>query len=268
MEPHKSIVLYIRFQQKAVAMSHKHTGVPILKATALLITTSAVTSLAVFVIGYFLFAQSPLVEAKSSDRPAIPSPSSQPFLPVPSHAQLPSASLLLSPLSLPHYFSHDNIINSNKTKPTNSVDLVPALTPSPTPTCSPSWSVLSSPNPGLSDSKLFGVSATSSNDAWAVGYYGLSGGAATLTLHWDGTEWLHIPSPNPNPDPYQDVNDLFDVDAVASDDVWAVGTTYSPGHGNLTLIEHWDGGAVVGSSQPQCQSNRELSRRCFCREQR
>jgi hypothetical protein len=38
---------------------------------------------------------------------------------------------------------------------------------------------------------LFGVSANSATDAWAVGIYGNSTTRAfeTLVLHWNGTSW-------------------------------------------------------------------------------
>jgi hypothetical protein len=89
--------------------------------------------------------------------------------------------------------------------------------------------------------QLEGVAAISDTDAWAVGdgarpgtYY------RPLALHWDGLSWSRVPSPPVN----QNNNYfLYDVDAVASDDVWAVGVS-QPGTGqqtNSTFIEHWDG---------------------------
>src|SRR5438046_10712869 len=72
----------------------------------------------------------------------------------------------------------------------------PALTSTPTPICNPSWSAVTSPNPSSTTNHLFGVTTLAPNEAWAVGSYRLSGGYATLTMHWDGSQWAHIPSPN------------------------------------------------------------------------
>jgi hypothetical protein len=44
---------------------------------------------------------------------------------------------------------------------------------------------------------LYGVSADSATDAWAVGYYTHSSGVGeTLILHWNGTAWKTVKSPN------------------------------------------------------------------------
>jgi hypothetical protein len=95
------------------------------------------------------------------------------------------------------------------------------------------WRVVPSPNVGLHHNSLWDVAAVSSNDVWAVGLYidDVTGDQQTLTLHWDGVEWSHVPSPSPG---YN--NSLEGVAAISSDDVWAVG-----GRGNQTLVLHWDG---------------------------
>src|SRR5438552_18107105 len=66
-------------------------------------------------------------------------------------------------------------------------------TPTATPTCSPSgvWSIVSSPNQG--SSSLYGVSAVSSNDVWAVGYYSNGSSLLPLTEHWNGSSWSIVP---------------------------------------------------------------------------
>ena len=46
---------------------------------------------------------------------------------------------------------------------------------------------------------LVAVAAISSDDVWAVGqqrYTEMEG--ETLTLHWDGSTWTVVPSPNPD----------------------------------------------------------------------
>jgi hypothetical protein len=70
---------------------------------------------------------------------------------------------------------------------------------------------------------LYGVAAVSGDDAWAVGeYYPRGSGQHSLSLleHWDGTAWVQVDSVSPNP---QGVNRFLSVDAVAADDVWAIG---------------------------------------------
>lgn len=59
------------------------------------------------------------------------------------------------------------------------------------------------------------VTVISETDVWAVGArYG-----GSWTLHWDGTSVQTVASPNLN----SNGNGLFDVDAINSNDIWAVG---------------------------------------------
>src|SRR5205823_1467931 len=63
-----------------------------------------------------------------------------------------------------------------------------------------SWSAVDTaplpPNDGISE--FLGVSATSTNDVWAVGDYGnTQGGITTLAEHWDGTSWSIVSTPSP-----------------------------------------------------------------------
>jgi hypothetical protein len=101
------------------------------------------------------------------------------------------------------------------------------------------WSVDSSANPAKAIDLLFGVSAVTPNDVWAVGY--ASDGDAkfrTLIEHWDGHAWSVVPSPNPGPLGDQ----LFAVDAVSATSVFAVGQQVGT-QPDRALIEHWDGTA-------------------------
>jgi hypothetical protein len=115
------------------------------------------------------------------------------------------------------------------------------------------WSRVSSPSPDPTGKNLTSVSAVSPNDIWAVGYRGVAGGGTsqTLILHWDGSTWTVVSSPNPGAG--NGNNSLYAVAARAANDVWAVGyysTTF--GGVNQTLIVHWDGTAwnVVPSPNP------------------
>jgi hypothetical protein len=104
-----------------------------------------------------------------------------------------------------------------------------------------SWKQAASPNPEPdSIDRLTGVSATSPNDAWAVGFFANGTADQTLILHWDGTSWTQKPSPNP----FEDDN-LSGVAATSAGSAVAVGTGQTAAHGgrNVTLALRWDGTA-------------------------
>src|SRR5580693_7027956 len=74
---------------------------------------------------------------------------------------------------------------------------------------------------------LSGASTDTTNDAWAVGFStpGIPEEVATLTLilHWDGTSWKVVPSPNVGPNsPFQS-NSLLGLTANSANDIWAFG---------------------------------------------
>ncbi|HEY2713763.1 MAG TPA: hypothetical protein VGI60_14710 [Chthoniobacterales bacterium] len=101
------------------------------------------------------------------------------------------------------------------------------------------WQVISSPNGPRGINELHGVSALTENDVWAVGESSDTERVTSVTLveHWNGTQWLVIPSPNPS----STQNAFNAVAAAAANDVWAVGSA-SVGP-NPILIEHWNGTA-------------------------
>jgi hypothetical protein len=87
------------------------------------------------------------------------------------------------------------------------------------------WSIISSPNVGTLNNGLSGVDATSVNDAWIVGSYNTgTNSSRTLTMHWDGSHWLVVPSPNPAESSF---NGLASVEVDLSGNAWAVGS-YTP----------------------------------------
>jgi hypothetical protein len=72
--------------------------------------------------------------------------------------------------------------------------------------------------------------------AWAVGIYRHAAEIGhTLALHWDGTRWSQVKTPNPG----SIHNSLASVSAVSSKDVWAVGDYQEAG--THALVLHWDG---------------------------
>jgi hypothetical protein len=120
-----------------------------------------------------------------------------------------------------------------------------------------SWTVVPSPNGAEPINWLTGVSAISPTDVWAVGYTndgnGFESQSFTLTMHYDGTDWQVVDSPNPIPDPnpgnYDASNELYAVHANSTGDVWAVGHTFTVTQ-ELTLAMHWDGTQWVAVPTP------------------
>jgi hypothetical protein len=95
------------------------------------------------------------------------------------------------------------------------------------------WTRLASPSPGRTgDDDLFSVTATSPQDAWAVGYIFRLSRIRTLILHWNGRHWAHVASPSPGKDA-----ELFGVAATSRNNAWAVG----PATPSRTFMLHWDG---------------------------
>jgi hypothetical protein len=115
------------------------------------------------------------------------------------------------------------------------------------------WSQVPSPNPGTTPNELTSVSAASATDIWAAGSYGgLHQGPLTLTLHWNGTAWSQVPSPNPGT---QSNGQLNGVSAASPTSVLAVGSYCASACGlqaaqEATLGMHWDGTAWALTPTP------------------
>lgn len=116
------------------------------------------------------------------------------------------------------------------------------------------WSVIPSPNVASSSSTLFGVSAISASNIWAVGFSFSSGNPQkTLVEHWNGSKWKIVARPSPG----TAGNNLSSVVALNTNNVWAVGSTNNTGGYSQTLIEHWNGSAwsIVSSPNIGTESN-------------
>lgn len=129
------------------------------------------------------------------------------------------------------------------------------------------WTQVPSPNPGgwASEPYLTGVRGVSATDIWAVGAYddSTTDSRRTLILHWNGTAWTQVPSPNPvNTHGF---NVLDGVTAPSSGNAWAVGS-YQPytsgsadtsGSVGKSLVLHWNGTAwkQVASPNPGTRAN-------------
>jgi hypothetical protein len=103
------------------------------------------------------------------------------------------------------------------------------------------WTTVPTPNAGSPKTGvLSGVVALAAGDAWAVGSTSGQGGPErTLVLHWDGSSWSVVPSPNKGPWP----NAVADVTAVSASDVWAVGSWFTKAFVDRSLTIRWDGTA-------------------------
>lgn len=115
-----------------------------------------------------------------------------------------------------------------------------------------SWSVVAHvPQPGglipgdFSD--LVSITCTSATNCWAVGRYGHQGATSTVTLnqalHWNGTRWTRVTTPNPAGSGQNDDNVISGVSCAIAKDCWAVGT-YSVLEGQpakFNEILHWTG---------------------------
>ena len=114
------------------------------------------------------------------------------------------------------------------------------------------WTIVPSPNSDTLQNELYGVSAISANDVWAVGnFYNTGLGAhQTLIEHWDGNNWSIVAS--------SDIGASDDflnaVTAVSANDIWTVGFTRPLNFTNqTTLVEHWDGSAWTIVPSPNVQ---------------
>lgn len=112
-----------------------------------------------------------------------------------------------------------------------------SASPTTTPSCAPTWSVVRSANPGEAGTTLLGVTAVTSAEAWAVGGIGEPEIPTAVAIQrWDGDRWLAVAGPSPG----TTLNELRAVDASEPNDVWAVGRT-SSGLGEQPLVLHYEG---------------------------
>ncbi len=102
-----------------------------------------------------------------------------------------------------------------------------------------SWSLVPVPDLAL-DAPLEGVETFASNDVWAVGYMGepSSLNSSNVILHWTGSAWNVVPSPNPG---RNSVDKLHDVQGAAPNDIWAVGEHWDRNGNQLATILRYNG---------------------------
>jgi hypothetical protein len=101
------------------------------------------------------------------------------------------------------------------------------------------WTIVRSPNVssarGAINDILFAISGSRSDDVWAVGSWGTTGGYGgrgdhALALHWNGRVWSLVRTP-----PITERSVLTGV-ATRDGQAWAVGNRGE----SHTLIEHWN----------------------------
>ena len=98
------------------------------------------------------------------------------------------------------------------------------------------WSVVASPNVGTTSNALVAVSAVSSSDIWAAGYYQGANGHVPTTLHWNGSAWSAVNVFLPAAAYW---GELHGITMLSSNDGWAVGEWFDGNVHSYTL--HWDG---------------------------
>lgn len=119
------------------------------------------------------------------------------------------------------------------------------------------WSVVPGPNFGLGPgdyNELSGIAAISASNIYAVGYYSTgSNSHQTFIVHYNGSQWSIIPSPN-----VSGTHDyLTGVTAISASNIYAVGGSYTLDSAGKALIEHFDGQtwSIVLSSSPYTLSS-------------
>jgi hypothetical protein len=90
----------------------------------------------------------------------------------------------------------------------------------------------------LKEYTLSDVAASSSGNAWDVGYsFSASDTQPSVTVHWTAGKWSVVSSPSPQP-----ANELFGVTTRSASSAFAVGVAYSPFQSTASgLLLQWNG---------------------------
>ncbi len=90
-------------------------------------------------------------------------------------------------------------------------------------------------------------------DCWAVGYYTGRRAYLNQALHWNGSRWSKVRTPNPAGTTSARVNELFDVTCLSASACWAVGEDGSQGMAMVARNEvlRWNGHAWSSVRVPQ-----------------
>jgi hypothetical protein len=122
------------------------------------------------------------------------------------------------------------------------------------------WSRATTPNPGGTAtgdfSDLSAVSCTSATNCWADGSYGSSsstGNSLNQALHWNGTTWTLISTPDPDGTGEGASNVLIGLSCASATNCWAVGDYGSISGGVGVILNealHWDGATWSQANTP------------------
>jgi hypothetical protein len=118
------------------------------------------------------------------------------------------------------------------------------------------WSQVAAPAVLHQDESLLAVSASSTGDAWAVGFTKTVGAAGRFPLaaHWDGSRWAIVPTPTLTGGSKSTLNGVV---ALSANNAWAVGR----GRNGAALAERWNGSSwsVVAVPTPAGAASSQLS---------
>ena len=118
------------------------------------------------------------------------------------------------------------------------------------------WSQVAAPAVLHRDESLLAVSASSTGDAWAVGFTKTVGAAGRFPLaaHWDGSRWAIVPTPTLTGGSKSTLNGVV---ALSANNAWAVGR----GRNGAALAERWNGSSwsVVAVPTPAGAASSQLS---------
>jgi hypothetical protein len=104
------------------------------------------------------------------------------------------------------------------------------------------WTIVEAPNPGAAETRLEAVAASGPDDVWAVGSTVDGTIARAIAQHWDGSSWSLVPVPDATGG--GSGSSLSAVEALAPDDVWAVGWSSTGTMANRPtppVVLHFDG---------------------------
>jgi hypothetical protein len=114
------------------------------------------------------------------------------------------------------------------------------------------WVQVPSPDVSATRNMLRGISGTSSSDIWTVGSYEELFNVTPynkqndLIMHWNGTGWFTYPPLNLS----TTLDDLFDVEAIAPNNVWAVGIYNHATNASQAELLHFNGTSWQAQNPP------------------
>ena len=110
------------------------------------------------------------------------------------------------------------------------------------------FTVERTPNPSINNF-LFGISADSEKDIWAIGTFA----SGALALHFDGAKWKSVPMALPT------TADMRGVSVLSPTDVWSVGSDFNFNTQHFTsVIQHFDGKKWSVVRSPQFSTGSQL----------